>query len=124
MTKLEHKEKMAKLRENWNKAKSMVENGKGKEIEAIIQTHGLKISKTGFMFCKLQMDSLGLDGLPYLDCKTFAGWKENGFVVSKGEKSQIDGITWIPVKDKSDKEKEHLLPKGYHLFHRSQVEAI
>ena len=123
-TELEYKEKMAKLRANWARAKSMLDEGKASAIQAIIQTHGLKISKTGFLFCQLQMQDLGLDGLPYLDCKTFKGWKENGFIVDKGQKSNIDGITWITCQKKENKEQSYMVPKAYYLFHRSQVHPI
>ena len=68
----------------------------------------------------------GFDGIPYLDCKTFMGWKERGFIVRKGEKSLIAGITWVSVEGKEGEPDDNgfKFPKEYHLFHRSQVEAI
>lgn len=110
------------LRARWTQAKELLTAGKIKAIDAIIATHGLKISNTGFMYVSLQMEQQGLDGLPYLDAKTFNGWIETGFRVRKGEKSTLDGVTWINCTDTKDKEKSYMMPKGYHLFHRSQVD--
>ena len=113
------------LREQWNAAKVHALNGRKAEIEAIIMNHGMKISNTGFLFVKLQMEAQGLDGLPYLDTKTFKGWKENGFRVMKGQKSTLSGITWIGIYKEDDEIKSsYAIPKEYHLFHKSQVEAV
>jgi len=115
------------LREQWKAAKKIAEED-GEEIRAIIANHGLNISVTGFVLCAQQMAALGLDGVPYLDCKTFKGWKENGFFVKKGERSRITGLTWIRTDGKEEREpgededkSGHVFPKAYHLFHRSQV---
>ena len=72
------------------------------------------------------MENNGFDGFPYIDCKTYKNWQENGFIVKKGEKSKIDGITWIAPKGKDGEEEDGkgLYPKRYRLFHRSQVEAL
>ncbi len=79
----------------------------------------------GFLFVNMQMKSQGLEGLPYLDAKTFKGWKESGFTVKKGEHSTLSGITWIGINVSEETGvPEYALPKEYHLFHRSQVEAI
>ena len=72
------------------------------------------------------MQRLGLEGIPYLDCKTFHGWKDSGFHVIKGQHSLIKGITWITptYKSKETGEEEisdYSFPKEYHLFHRTQV---
>lgn len=117
------------LRDRWNEAKKLLTAGKIKEIEAIIATHGMNISQTGFMCVMMQLNEQGLDGLPYLDAKTFPGWKENGFQVRKGERSTLSGITWIGAKGKEktedqDKKSGFMFPKEYKLFHRSQVEAM
>jgi len=123
------KEYFKKLRERWQDAKKLLDDGKISEIQAIIATHGMNISVSGFMFVSIQMNSQGFDGLPYLDAKTYKGWRENGFQVRKGEKSTLSGITWISPKDKSDdpdseeSESDYVFPKEYHLFHRSQVDA-
>jgi hypothetical protein len=79
------------------------------------------MSATGYMFCKMQMNTLWFEWLPGLDCKTFKGWKDCGFKVKKGQKSRMFGITWVPYDDK-DWEKGWMYPKVYHLFHTSQVE--
>ena len=119
------------LRDRWNAAKKTATNEKQAEIETIIKNHGLNISVTGFCMISHQMQAQGLDGLPYLDAKTFLGWKENGFLVMKGQKSTLKGITWIGIEPgKEDgvetEEKKHgyAMPKEYHLFHRSQVQEI
>ena len=131
-SKEEKQEYFNKLRAQWAAAKKHSLNGGRAEIEAIMATHGMKVSMIGFMVVYTQMKSQGLDGIPYLDAKTFQGWKENGFKVRKGEKSTLDGITWVNVTtDKlttPDGETSDIstyaMPKGYHLFHRSQVEPL
>uniref|UniRef100_A0A6H2A4V2 N-terminal domain-containing protein n=1 Tax=viral metagenome TaxID=1070528 RepID=A0A6H2A4V2_9ZZZZ len=115
------------LRDRWQAAKKFAENGGAAEYQAIIMNHGMNISLTGFTLVYHQMKALGLDGLPYLDAKTFRGWKDNGFRVRKGETSQISGITWIGI-NKTDEDTDEVvdsyaIPKAYHLFHRSQVNA-
>jgi len=123
-TELEKKAYFKSLRDRWNLAKQKLAAGDIKLIEAIISTHGLNVSNNGFMFVKMQLDDQKLSGLPYLDAKTYRGWLENGFRVIKGEKSTLDGITWITCNKKTDPEKSFMIPKGYHLFHRSQVAAL
>lgn len=85
-----------------------------------------KISYYGFFFALQSMKAQGLDGLPYVDAKTFNGWKASGFIVKKGETSKIQGLTWINVANEKDDEPEErrLYPKAYALFHRSQVQAL
>ena len=131
-TKEEKKAYFQSLRDSWSAAKKIAMNGERAEIEAIIKNHGLNISVIGFCMIAHQMKAQGLDGLPYLDAKTFMGWKENGFMVMKGQKSTLRGITWIGIEpskeDSAEIETEgkhgYAMPKEYHLFHRSQVEAI
>ncbi len=115
------------LRERWQAAKNV---GNEDEVKAVMMQHGLNFSFRSYMYVKIQLNALGLDGIPYVDTKTFLGWKENGFMVRKGEKSQIDGLTWITVGGKEvenpedgEAEKGYAMPKAYHLFHRSQVDA-
>lgn len=128
-TKEEKKEYYKGLRDRWNAAKSYASED---EIQAIISNHGLNISIRSYCFVAAQMQELRLDGLPYLDMKTFQGWKENGFMVQKGQKSQVVGLTWITADQKDREvdteqvEKTHsfVMPKAYHLFHRSQVQEI
>ena len=115
------------LRQQWDAAKKHAQNGGAAEYEAMVKTHGFNISATGYFLVSMQMKSQGLDGIPYLDAKTFMGWKENGFKVRKGEKSTLSGITWIGVKPKDQDDEQstgYAMPKAYHLFHRSQVEPI
>ncbi len=130
-TKEEKRAYVKGLRDRWQSAKKMATEDQTKEIDAIIATHGMKISPVGFMIISHQMKAQGLDGLPYLDAKTYQGWIENGFRVIKGQKSTLDGITWISCGTKVEKPKladgddgMYMIPKGYHLFHRSQVQAI
>ena len=123
MTKTEKKQYFAGLRADWASAKKQLTAEKISAIEAIRRTHGLKVSNTGFFFVSLQMKAQGLDGIPYLDAKTYKGWAENGFQVKKGSKSTLSGVTWINVGGNDDDDDGYMLPKGYHLFHRSQVSA-
>jgi len=118
------------LRAEWQKAKDIANID---EIQAIITNYGLSISPISYSLISMQMNALNLDGIPYLDCKTFQGWKENGFIVKKGEKSQIHGLTWITANNSKsdldnseieDQKDSFLFPKIYHLFHRSQVTEI
>ena len=75
------------------------------------------------------MRAQNLDGVPYIDAKTYQGWKQSGFQVKKGEKSTLNGIVWLKCGPKNasgevDDDSAFLIPKLYHLFHRSQVEAL
>ncbi len=127
-TKQQKKEYFANMRKHWKETKDSLAAGELKEIEAIIITHGMNISAMGFKMVMMQMEAQGFEGLPYLDAKTFKGWKENGFKVRKGEHSTIDGITWISTakagKKLEDCDTGFMFPKCYHLFHRTQVQAI
>ena len=114
------------LRAQWNSAK---ETANTDHITAIIRNHGLNISVTGFAFVQAQMEEQGLEGLPYLDMKTFHGWKENGFKVQKGEHSTATGLTWVSVGKPKEERAEtdpdpYKMPRSYRLFHRSQVQGI
>jgi hypothetical protein len=115
------------LRFRWEEAKKIADHD---AIGAIIKSHGLNISITSFFIVHSQMQAQGLEGLPYLDMKTFKGWKENGFQVKKGEHAKAESITWIGVHGKEvqegtpEKENGYVIPKVYKLFHRSQVEEI
>jgi len=125
MGKIDKKEYYHNLRERWQQAKKLSET-KEDQIKAIIATHGLNISNTGFVIVAQQLKEQGLKGLPYLDAKTYKGWIENGFQVQKGQKSTLSGVTWIDVKGKADNEEDngYMMPKEYKLFHRTQVEAV
>lgn len=114
------------LREKWNYAKALADNDQ--EARALYVEVGDKVSYYSFYFTLSQMKKQKLDGLPYIDAKTFKGWKDIGFIVKKGQHSTITGITWLSFKNKNDKEeddkkkKKFLYPKLYYLFHRTQVE--
>ncbi len=128
-TKEEKQAYARRLRDNWKAAKKLLTDDKISEIQAIIKTHGMKISVTGYMCVAMQMRGQELAGIPYLDAKTYKGWKENGFQVKKGEKSTLSGITWIGVSKKepienAEEKPGYCFPKAYHLFHRTQVDAI
>ncbi len=122
-TKEQKKEYFKKLREEWKAAKAALDAGQIEKIEAIRLTHGLKISAISYWFVARQMAKKGMDGIPYVDAKTYDGWVNTGFRVRKGEKSQLSGITWVNVGEENDKD-SFMFPKEYHLFHKSQVEAI
>lgn len=116
----------AQLRAEWRKSKELAENDEAakalhREVE---RTTNSKYSYWSFYFTLQDMRALGLDGLPYIDCKTFLGWKQSGFKVKKGEKSKIRGIVWMSFeKDENGEEDDMFMyPKIYHLFHKSQVE--
>ena len=127
-TKEEKSAYFAALREQWNKAKGMSEEQKN-QAAAIMLAHGLNCSQVGFCYVFAQMQAQGLDGIPYVDARTFDGWKESGFRVRKGEHSSLSGLTWIKAKSTSEgipdeETKTFIFPKLYRLFHRSQVEPI
>ena len=127
-TKQEKSIYLKNLRTRWKEIKQLsISEEDNAEMQAIKET-GLNFSQWSFMFTKMSMKAQGLEGLPYIDCKTFKGWKENGYKVKKGEKSKADGITWKSVSSKKEgaieKTDEYMFPKLYKLFHRSQVEEI
>ena len=129
-TAIERKAYMASLRNQWQAAKKTAENPEVKGLYQLLmaQSPEMRISMYSFAFVLSDMRRVGMDGLPYLDCKTFNSWKDCGFKVKKGEKSQIHGIVWksfeTQEKDNKGQNLEFLFPKAYALFHRSQVEAI
>ena len=122
-TKEEKAEFYKVLRQMWKTAKEMSFQ-EGNTVQAIIENHGLEVSVTSYIMVLNQMKEKNLDGIPYIDMKTFNGWKENGFKVKKGEKSKAYGVAWKVVESKEDEEDDRVFPKVYHLFHRSQVEEI
>lgn len=118
------------LREQWAAVKKALDEKKITDIKAIILEHGLNVSPMSYFFVSVQIKALGWAGIPYLDYKTFKGWKDRGFQVMRGEKSKIKGLTWIRPETKNaagvvmDDDDAPLFPKEYHLFGRHQVEAI
>ena len=127
-TKEQKQEYFSNLRKQWKETKEQAENdedGKAKYEALIKNSPNHEISYTSFYFVLSAMIRLGLSGSPYIDTKTYKGWLEAGFQVKKGEKSVIDGITWIKaVKDEDEDDDGMIYPKVYNLFHRSQVEEI
>ena len=116
------------LRKRWQESKSLADSDASlKQLhEAAFATGAPIQSYYSFAFVAIQMKSQGLSGFPYVDMKTFQGWKENGFKVAKGEHSTADGIVWLsPTYKDADgneaKDTDYVFPKVYKLFHRSQV---
>ncbi len=130
MNKFTSKEKQAyfkSLRDRWQEAKKLSETDQ--VAKALFQETGGNYSYISFYLTLMDMKAAGLDGVPYIDCKTYNGWKEAGFTVRKGEKSTIKGMTWIHPVSKDEKGNEvedesSVYPKTYNLFHRTQVEEI
>lgn len=130
-SKEERQEYYRALRARWQKAKEIANED---EIKAIMMAHGLNFSVRSYAYVAMQLRALNLEGIPYVDTKTFMGWKESGFMVRKGEKSLMDGLTWVTVEGKeteptdnageSEKSRGYAMPKAYALFHRSQVEPL
>jgi hypothetical protein len=120
------------LREQWKRASETVDlqDPLLLELYAEAARAGLEnISQASFAFVFAQMKEQGLTGIPYVDCKTFEGWKRSGFHVRRGEQSRLKGLTWLRAETKNaadapSAEAERIYPKVYHLFHRSQVEEI
>ena len=121
-TKEEKQAYFKNLREEWKKSKELADQDE--TAKALFRETGGKYSYTGFYFTLQQMRAEKLDGIPYIDAKTFKGWKETGFIVKKGEKSKLSGITWIDAHADQEDAEKLLYPKVYHLFHRTQIEAI
>jgi hypothetical protein len=126
-SKEERAEYFAGLRSRWQEAKEMSQDEK-QINEAIMLSHGLNMSLTGFCYVQAQMQAQGMEGLPYIDAKTFQGWHEAGFTVRKGEHSTLNGLTWVAAKTKNEatgkEESKFAFPKQYFLFHRSQVQPL
>ena len=124
-TKEEKNQYFQELRSKWLKAKELCKTEEAKAVYQSAQLSGVNVSMTGFYFTLMQMEQLGLDGTPYIDTKTFNGWKSSGYKVKRGEHSKIDGITWIGTKDEDGLEnRSNVYPKEYHLFHKTQVEQM
>lgn len=125
-TKEQKAEYFKTLREKWNKNKTDADNDTDAraKYEAIHKEANGKFSYYSFYFTLMDMNRNGYAGNPYVDCKTFNGWREAGFRVKKGEKSKIAGITWIAVGKGENDADDFMYPKSYHLFHKTQVELI
>lgn len=121
-TKEQKQEYFKNLRDRWTTSKALAD--KDDTAKALYNEVGGDFSYYSFYWTLADMKNLGLEGIPYVDVKTFKGWKDAGFTVKKGEKSKLSGITWLPVKDKDGEETEYMVPKEYRLFHKTQVEEI
>ena len=116
------------LREKWKYAKALADNDQ--TAKALYVEMGGKVSYYSFYFTLRQMKDQKLKGIPYIDAKTFNGWKQVGFRVMKGQRSTLQGITWVESKKKEEEEEDgkkkrkFIYPKIYHLFHRTQVEEV
>lgn len=128
---LERKEYYSMLRAQWAKAKqAAIEHPDSFEaIGMELNRLGLNYSPMSAWFTKLGMNYYNYDGMPYVDTKTYNGWKASGFKVIKGEHSKLSGLVWMHPKSKNSEgeeveDSEYVYPKEYKLFHRSQVEAI
>lgn len=123
--------KYLQIRKDWLEAK---ETASKTNIESLAEykrlvQEGLKISATNFFYVLQQMKKINLTGVPYLDARTFKGWKDIGYKVKKGEKSKIHGVSWLKVEGEVEGENKDMkkldkviFPKVYHLFHISQIE--
>lgn len=121
-TKEQKNEYFKNLRERWATSKALAD--KDDIVKALYDEVGGKFSYYSFYWTLQDMKNLELEGVPYIDVKTFKGWTDVGFMVKKGEKSKLSGITWMAIKDKEGEETDYLIPKEYKLFHKSQVEKL
>ena len=121
-TKEQKNEYFKNLRERWATSKALAD--KDDIVKALYDEVGGKFSYYSFYWTLQDMKNLELEGVPYIDVKTFKCWTDVGFMVKKGEKSKLSGITWMAIKDKEGEETDYLIPKEYKLFHKSQVEKL
>lgn len=131
-TKEEKKQYFKSLANQWKEIKQ--ETQSAKEYESIYKSSPASqhISMISYWLTKIEMNTQGLEGEPYIDMKTFKAWKEAGYKVLKGEKSKVSGIAWkhpvtkMTVNDKKIEleDDDFLYPKKYNLFHRSQVTQL
>lgn len=131
-TKEEIREFYQKQRDRWKASKDLVNTDECRAILREMAAQGIdNVSPTSIIFVVSQLKELGLPGLPFVDVKTFQGWKEIGMCVRKGEKAILTGVSWKPTERKNPEtgelQQDHdgrLLAKSYSLFHKSQVKAI
>lgn len=116
------------LRNQWAAAKALAaaDDTIGAMYSQLCQMGIGDISMYNVSLILMQARPLGLDGLPYVDFKTYEMWRKAGFQVRKGEKSPVFSLTWIGPKSDDEDEKEDTprYPKLTHLFHTSQVDPI
>lgn len=120
------------LNESWRKTKDLSETEKCQAIIAECFAQGVVASERGIAYVWEQMERLGFEGLPHIDCKTLKYWKEAGYRLKNNQSCLIKGITFKKItskkenegKSQDEKEAVYSYPKVYNLFHSSQVEPI
>jgi hypothetical protein len=114
------------LRSKWAEAKALAATDEIGAVYTQLREMGLgDISRYNVSLIFMQAKELGLDGLPYVDFKTYEHWRASGFQVRKGEKSPVFSLTWIGHKGEDGEEADgKRWPKMTYLFHSSQVEAL
>lgn len=130
-------EYFAGLRAEWSEAKRLAsQNDRLGAILLQLEQMGIpELSLANVQLILMQAEEQGLDGVPYVDFKTYDYWLKAGFRVKAGEKSTIHSIVWVdpakkgqkaevvPAHDKEVRSRA-LIPKRTALFHASQVEPI
>ena len=102
------------------------------QFEAAMSIAGIQISVTNFCLVLQQMTAQKLKGVPYIDARTFDGWRFAGRYVRKGESATLHSITWVaggrpapePGNNETPEEMTRLYPRATALFHISQTEPI
>ncbi len=121
------REYYAGLRTKWAEAKALAATDEIGAMYIQLAEMGIgDISLYNVSLILMQAQALGLEGIPYVDFKTYNSWKGSGFQVKRGETSPVFSLTWIGAKDEDGEEVSdgQRWPKLTHLFHSSQVEAI
>ena len=121
------REYYASLRQKWTEAKALAATDEIGAVYTQLAEMGLSdVSRYNVSLILMQAQALGLAGLPYVDFKTYDGWKGSGFQVKRGEKSPVFSLTWIGQKGEDGEEQVDGMrwPKLTHLFHTSQVEVL
>lgn len=120
------KQHFTQLRQQWQQAKNLSQSDELAAIYSQLRNMGIgDISLYNVSLILMQAQQLGLQGLPYLDFKTYEGWRKVGYQVKRGEKSPVYSITWVGASNQEEGEESKVrYPKLTHLFHSSQVEAL
>ena len=128
-TQQEKRDYYTELRRKWKETKELAKTNEYGAIYEAVTALGVDTSEESIAFVYHQMKSLNLPGLPFVDMKTFNGWKKTGFTVKKGEHSQVSGLVWTRIGEKKTEAGEiiqegYSIPTAYKLFHTSQVQPI
>lgn len=120
------KEHFNHLRQQWQQAKTLSQSDELTAVYSQLKGMGVgDISLYNVSLIFMQAQQLGLEGLPYVDFKTYEHWKKAGYQVKRGEKSPVYSLTWVGSKGEEGEEVSKVKwPKLTHLFHSSQVEAL